>query len=148
MTRCVIVTHKALFHLLGALHKTQYGKMHPQLIFLLTLGQVHRSPSSYLPRLIDRRRFCSHDTIFRGAHRNRTLRAGRFRTTVAVPMPFEAGINHLDGRWTGRSRPVQDRQCTSVTAVKMVGRVSHMFSHSEFLVTAAVLPHHTKLSSL
>ena len=84
----------------------------------------------------------------RGARRNCTLRAGRFRTTVAVPVPFEAGINHLDGWWTGRSRPVQDRQCTSVMAVKTVGWVSRMFSHSEFLITTAVLPHHTKLSSL
>ena len=42
----------------------------------------------------------------RGAHRNRTIRAGRDRTTDAVPVPFHACSNHLDGRCTGRSRPV------------------------------------------
>ena len=46
------------------------------------------------------------------------------RTTGAVPVPYRGHFNHLDGRWTGRSRPVQDRHCTSVTAVQTGGRVS------------------------
>jgi hypothetical protein len=33
-----------------------------------------------------------------------------------------AHFNPLDGRWTGQSRPVYDRQSMSVTAVKTVGR--------------------------
>ena len=66
----------------------------------------------------------------RGAHRNRTSWAGWFRSMVTVPVPLRLHFNHLDGRWTGRSRPVQDRQCTSVTAVKMVGRVCPTFLNS------------------
>jgi hypothetical protein len=63
------------------------------------------------------------DLSRRGAHRARTSRTGQVRTMGAVPVPFRARVYHLDGRWTGRSRPVQDRHCTSVTAVQMVGRV-------------------------
>ena len=33
-------------------------------------------------------------------------------------MPFRVRVYCLYGRWTGRSRPVQDRRCTSVTAVR------------------------------
>jgi hypothetical protein len=45
----------------------------------------------------------------RDAHRDRTSRAGRFRTTVAVPVPFRACVKYLDGRWTGRTRTVHAR---------------------------------------
>ena len=51
----------------------------------------------------------------RGAHRTRTSRAGRVRITVPVPVPFRGILNPLDGRRTGRSRPVHDRPVTAVT---------------------------------
>jgi hypothetical protein len=55
--------------------------------------------------------------VTRGVHRTRTSRAGQFRTTVAVPVPYSGHLNNLNRRWTGWSRPVQDRQSTTVTAV-------------------------------
>jgi len=58
----------------------------------------------------------------RGAHRTRTSRAGRFRTTVAVPVPFQGCLNHLNGRWTDGLGPSKTVKSTSVTAVKTVGR--------------------------
>ena len=73
-----------------------------------------------------------HKECIRGARRTCTSRTGWVRTTGAVPMPFQASSNHLDGLWTGRSGPVQGRQCMSVTAVQTVGQVdevSHSASH-------------------
>jgi len=60
----------------------------------------------------------------KGACHARTSRAGRSRTTVAVPGPLRGHFNHLNGRWTGQPKPVQNRQSTSVTAVQTVGWVS------------------------
>ena len=50
--------------------------------------------------------------LIRDVHRTRTPPSGRFRTTVAVPVPFRVYFKYkyLDGRWTGRSTPVHDRQ--------------------------------------
>jgi hypothetical protein len=76
----------------------------------------------------------------RGVHRTRTSRAGRVRTTVAVPVLFQAWVNHLDGRWTGRSRSVQDRHGTSVTAVKTVGRASPNFFRVNNFAFFVVVP--------
>ena len=53
-------------------------------------------------------------------------------TTGPVPVPFRPHSSYLDGRWTGRSRPVQDRRCTSVTAVQTGGRVSPNFLRVKF----------------
>jgi len=47
---------------------------------------------------------------FRDAHCTRTHPSGRFRTTVAVTMPFKVYFKYLDRWWMGWSTPVHDRQ--------------------------------------
>ena len=56
----------------------------------------------------------------RDAHRTRTSWAGWFRTTVAIPVPFQHHLNHSERTVDGQPRPVQNRQSTSVTAIKTV----------------------------
>jgi hypothetical protein len=60
----------------------------------------------------------------RDARRTRTSRTRRFRSTVAVPVPFQVCFNYLYGRWTDSLDPSKTVKCMSVMAVKMVGRVS------------------------
>jgi len=71
-----------------------------------------------------------------------------------VPVPLQAQGNHLNGRWTGRSRPVQDRHDTSITAVETVGRASPTFSGWQFhllcrnLANVDVMGHITKIAAV
>jgi len=68
----------------------------------------------------------------RGAHYTRTSRTGRVPYYGPVPVLFQPCSSYLDERWTGRSRPVQDRRCTSITAVQTGRRVSPNFLRVKF----------------
>jgi len=53
-------------------------------------------------------------------------------TTVPVPMPYQPHSSYLDGWLMGWSRPIQDCQCTSVTAIQTGGWLPPNFLRVKF----------------
>ena len=87
-----------------------------------------------------------HKECIRGARRTCTSRTRRVRTTGAVPVPFQASSNHLDGLWMGRSGPIQGCQCMSVTAIQTVGQVDEVSRSASHLPYDLQFMHNGTLS--
>ena len=55
--------------------------------------------------------------LLRAAHRDRSVRNGRSRHTVTVPVPLGLSSYNQTGRWMGRTTPVITVKCTAVNGL-------------------------------
>ena len=60
----------------------------------------------------------------RAAHRDRSVRNGRSRHTVTVPVPLSLRSCNQTGRWTGRTTPVITVKCMAVNGLDGNRRVT------------------------